>query len=148
MHIAGHQVPPAVGQVPAGDAVGDWRGRQRAAIAASAWTPGGRDVVAVDDGYAAGRRTPVSPSSHPPSTDRTTCPRLPLKRARGRGTRGSTMLLSECLGRITPAQAHRAVEDGSALLADVREEDELGRSVPVPPLCRCHDSLRRSSARP
>ncbi|CAM5352267.1 rhodanese-like domain-containing protein [Streptomyces glaucescens] len=35
------------------------------------------------------------------------------------------MLLSECLGRITPAQAHRAVEDGSALLADVREEDEL-----------------------
>lgn len=28
-------------------------------------------------------------------------------------------------GRITPAQAHRAVEDGSALLADVREEDEF-----------------------
>ncbi|MFF2964862.1 rhodanese-like domain-containing protein [Streptomyces sp. NPDC057963] len=28
-------------------------------------------------------------------------------------------------GRITPAQAHRAVEDGSALLADIREEDEF-----------------------
>ncbi|MFD0034358.1 rhodanese-like domain-containing protein [Streptomyces sp. NPDC127172] len=28
-------------------------------------------------------------------------------------------------GRITPAQAHRAVQDGSALLADVREEDEF-----------------------
>ncbi|MFI7236674.1 rhodanese-like domain-containing protein [Streptomyces cyaneofuscatus] len=28
-------------------------------------------------------------------------------------------------GRITPAQAHRAVEDSSALLADVREEDEF-----------------------
>ncbi|MEU9719527.1 rhodanese-like domain-containing protein [Streptomyces sp. NPDC047976] len=28
-------------------------------------------------------------------------------------------------GRITPAQAHRAVEDGSARLADVREEDEF-----------------------
>lgn len=27
--------------------------------------------------------------------------------------------------RITPAQAHRAVENGSALLADVREEDEF-----------------------
>ncbi len=26
---------------------------------------------------------------------------------------------------MTPAQAHRAVEDGSALLADVREEDEF-----------------------
>ncbi|MER5252413.1 MULTISPECIES: rhodanese-like domain-containing protein [unclassified Streptomyces] len=29
-------------------------------------------------------------------------------------------------GRITPAQARRAVEDGSALLADVREENEFG----------------------
>ncbi|MEU0047704.1 rhodanese-like domain-containing protein [Streptomyces werraensis] len=28
-------------------------------------------------------------------------------------------------GRITPAQAHRAVEDGFVLLADVREEDEF-----------------------
>ncbi|SEP02867.1 rhodanese-like domain-containing protein [Actinacidiphila rubida] len=28
-------------------------------------------------------------------------------------------------GRITPAQAHRAVEDGSALLIDVREETEF-----------------------
>lgn len=36
------------------------------------------------------------------------------------------MLLPQCgPGRITPAQAHRAVEDGSALLADVREEDEF-----------------------
>ncbi|GAA3711872.1 rhodanese-like domain-containing protein [Streptomyces tremellae] len=36
------------------------------------------------------------------------------------------MLLPECgPGRVTPAQAHRAVEDGSALLADVREEDEF-----------------------
>ncbi|KOU70341.1 rhodanese-like domain-containing protein [Streptomyces diastaticus] len=36
------------------------------------------------------------------------------------------MLLPECgPGRVTPAQAHRAVEDGCALLADVREEDEF-----------------------
>lgn len=36
------------------------------------------------------------------------------------------MLLSQDgPGRITPAQAHRAVEDGSALLVDVREQDEF-----------------------
>ncbi|WP_329564974.1 rhodanese-like domain-containing protein [Streptomyces sp. NBC_01361] len=35
------------------------------------------------------------------------------------------LLPSSGPGRITPAQAHHAVEDGSGLLADVREENEF-----------------------
>ncbi|MFE2059478.1 rhodanese-like domain-containing protein [Streptomyces sp. NPDC056465] len=35
------------------------------------------------------------------------------------------MSTPECgTGRLTPAQAHHSAEDGSVLLADVREEDE------------------------
>lgn len=57
------------------------------------------------------------------------------------------MLLPECgPRRVTPAQAHRAVEDGSALLADVREEDEF-QAGHAPAGHRSQQAARRLAGR-
>ncbi|CAM5352334.1 Rhodanese domain-containing protein OS=Streptomyces glaucescens OX=1907 GN=SGLAU_00225 PE=4 SV=1 [Streptomyces glaucescens] len=53
VHIPVHQVHQRLGEVPAGTVWVHCAGGMRAAIAASVLDAGGRDVVAVDDGYAA-----------------------------------------------------------------------------------------------
>ncbi|MEU9719528.1 MBL fold metallo-hydrolase [Streptomyces sp. NPDC047976] len=67
VHIPIHQVHQRLDEVPAGTVWVHCAGGMRAAIAASVLDAGGRDVVAVDDGYAAAADaglTLVTPAQH------------------------------------------------------------------------------------
>lgn len=67
VHIPVHQIHQRLGEVPAGAVWVHCAGGMRAAIAASVLDAAGRDVVAVDDGYAAAADaglTLVTPAQH------------------------------------------------------------------------------------
>ncbi|MGC4983982.1 rhodanese-like domain-containing protein [Streptomyces sp. DT193] len=101
VHVPVHQVRDRLGEIPAGTVWVHCAGGMRAAVAASLLDAAGRDVVAVDDSFAAATAsglpmTSSAPSATPTSTSAPSAPSTPSTSPSAPGT------------------AHRASEDPAA----------------------------------